>query len=95
MQEGQSHQIIHSGNISFVSSFNTIFQCCRIFEGKLARAANGVDLDPQPVDGIDDGWFPDLGRVADPDALARLSHSRRVDLQPVADTGQIGNHGAS
>ena len=74
MQEGQPYEIVHSGNISFVSSFNTIFQCGRVFEGKLARAADGVDLDPQSIDGIDDRGFPDLGGVADPDALAGLGH---------------------
>ena len=74
MQEGQPYQIINCGNISFVSSFNTIFQCGRVLEAKLARAADGVDLDPEPVHGIDNSRFPDFRRVADPDALAGLGH---------------------
>ena len=81
MQEGQSHQIVDRGNISFISPFHTVFQCCSVLEGKLARAADGVDLDPESIHRIDNSRFPDLGRVADPDALAGLGHSLRVDLQ--------------
>ena len=98
VQERQPYEIINCGNISFISSFNTIFQRCRIFEGKLARAADRVDLDPQPVDGIDYRRFPDFRRVADPDALAGLGHRLYASTRrsaALADTRQIGNYSAS
>ena len=88
MQEGQPDQIVHCGNISFVATLDAVLQCCRIFEGQFAGAADGVDLDPQPVDGIYHRGFPDLGRVADPDALAGLGHPLRVATRRSAATSR-------
>ena len=95
VQEGQPYEIINCGNISFVPTLDAVLECCRIFEAKLARAADGVDLDPESIDGVDNGRFPDFCGVPYPDALAGLGHSLRVDLQPTADTGQIGNYSTS
>ena len=78
MQERQPYEIINCGNISFIPTLDAVLQCCRIFEGQFARAADGVDLDPQPIDGVDDRGFPDLGGVSYPDALAGLGHPRRA-----------------
>ena len=93
VQERQPYQIVHSGNISFVATLDAVLQCCRIFEGKFSSAADGVDLDPQPIDGIDDRWFPDFRGVPYPDALAGLGHPTlravRADLQPWPIQGKL------
>ena len=94
VQEGQPHEIVDRRDVSFVSSFDAVLECGRIFEGKFSSAADEAwtwTLKPSTASTTAGSQTSEAWRIQtrSPGWAIRLYASRRVDLQPWPIQGKL------
>ena len=90
MQEGQPYEIVHSGNISLVSSFNTVFQSSSVFEGKFMGATTAdLDLSPSTASTTAGSQTSEACLIQTRSPGWAIPSRVRVDLQPRPIQGKL------